>query len=116
MDALDASLNKIRARSGPPVELKSAGEYQAEVLREFGYPEDADAAEERRRLQFAYAAFPPDIKAAMKTAATRNAWCRATWAMQTALIQDALLSGRVLESELVAGYSLKPPEMALEAT
>jgi len=63
-----------------------------------------------------YAAFPAPLKAAMKTAAARNGWCRATWAMQTALIQDALLSGRVLESELVAGYSLKPPEMALEAT
>ena len=63
-----------------------------------------------------YAAFSPALKAAMKLAATRNAWCRETWAMQTALIQDALLSGRVLESEIVAGYSLKPPEMALGAT
>ena len=63
-----------------------------------------------------YAAFSPALKAAMKLAATRNAWCRETWAMQTALIQDALLAGRVTEPELIAGYRLKPPEMALEAT
>lgn len=63
-----------------------------------------------------YAAFPPDLKAAMKIAAQRNDWCRETWAMQTALIQDALVTGRVLEATLIAGYSLKPPENALEAT
>ena len=66
--------------------------------------------------RMAYAAFPPALKAAMKTAAQRNGWCRETWAMQTALIQDALLAGRELESTLIAGYSLKPPEMALEGT
>ena len=75
-------------------------------------PEPVDPISDR----LTYAAFPPALKAAMKIAATRNAWCRATWAMQTALIQDALLAGRVTEPELIAGYRLKPPEMALEAT
>lgn len=90
MDALAASLDKIRARSNTPV----------------------DPSADR----MTYAAFPAPLKVAMKTAAQRNAWCRETWALQTALIQDALLAGRVLEATLIAGYSLKPPEMALEGT
>ena len=68
------------------------------------------------RDRITYASFPESLRTAMKIAAQRNAWCRATWAMQTALIQDALLAGRVTEPELIAGYRLKPPEMALEAT
>lgn len=89
MDALATSLDKIRARSNAPVDSTD---------------------------RLTYAAFPLALKTAMKSAAQRNGWCRETWAMQTALIRDALLAGRVTEPELIEGYSLKPPEMALEAT
>nr|MDQ5908961.1 hypothetical protein [Pseudomonadota bacterium] len=37
-----------------------------------------------------YAAFPPGLKSAMKTAAARNGWTREDWAMQTALLQAAM--------------------------
>ena len=47
--------------------------------------------QETARLLFA--AFPPGLKSAMKTAATRNAWCAETWPLQIALIQVALAAG-----------------------
>ena len=57
-----------------------------------------------------YAAFPPGLRAAMKTAATRNAWTREDWALQTALLQAAMLAGQYSHHELSAAYAAPPPK------
>lgn len=56
-----------------------------------------------------YAAFPPGLRAAMKTAAARNGWTREDWAMQTALLQAAMLAGQYNPHELAAAYAAPPP-------
>ena len=61
-----------------------------------------------------YATFPPGLKAAMKTAATRNGWTREDWAMQTALLQAAMLAGQYSHHELAAAYAAPPPEIRHE--
>ena len=87
-DALTASLDKIRARTVTPV----------------------DPSADR----LTYATFPPGLKSAMKTAATRNGWTREDWAMQTALLQAAMLAGQYSHHELAAAYAAPPPEIRHE--
>jgi hypothetical protein len=51
-----------------------------------------------------YAAFPPALKAAMKTAAANYGWDRATWAMHTQMIADAMLAGRDTDEGIAGRY------------
>ncbi len=72
-----------------------------------------------------YAAFPPDLKAAMKAVASGYGWGREDWMLHTQCCQDALLRG-VGADVLADGYRnphpscleyrLKRPETAIEAT
>ncbi len=72
-----------------------------------------------------YAAFPPDLKAAMKAAASGYGWGRDDWGLHTQCCQDALIRG-VVADVLADGYRnphpsclkyrLKQPETAIEAT
>jgi hypothetical protein len=65
---------------------------------------------ETARLLFA--AFPAELRVAMKTAATRYAWCAATWPLQIEIINDALLAGHSAD-DLAIAYST-PVEMPHE--
>ena len=56
-----------------------------------------------------YAAFPPGLKSAMKTAAARNGWTREDWVAHTAMIQKAMLAGQYSPNELAAAYAAPPP-------
>ncbi len=56
-----------------------------------------------------YAAFPDNLKLAMKLAATRNGWSREDWAAQTALLHESMLAGRYSAAELAAAYAAPPP-------
>ena len=58
-----------------------------------------------------YAAFPPDLKAAMKAVASGYGWNRESWALQTDLINRSLLTGTTTEADIIAGYT-QPGESA----
>ncbi len=65
--------------------------------------------EVRRLNQCRYAAFPQELKAAMKIAADRWNWNKATWMLQTELISEALESGRYDAETLAEAYASPPP-------
>ncbi len=89
------------------------------------FPPTDDDLEDRRRLQFTYAAFPTALKAAMKTAARDYGWEREDWQLHTQCCQDAMLRG-VGDDVLADGYlnphqaclkyRLKQPGNAIEET
>ena len=88
MDALTASLDKIRPRSHAP----------------------ADPAADR----ITYASFPEPLRAAMKIAATRNGWTRADWAMQTQMLAESMARGCYSAEELTETYRNPPPLLAVK--
>jgi hypothetical protein len=56
-----------------------------------------------------FAAFPPELKAAMKTAAARNQWQAEDWPRQIEMLQDAMRQGHSADA-LANAYSNPPVE------
>lgn len=102
MDKLSDALAKIRTTH--TVNPLSVPESTAESA-----PQPPDAAEARRLMQFTYAAFPPQLKSAMKIAAKRFDWCPKTWVQQTEAIAEAMLTRGWTADELAAAYRAPPP-------
>ena len=65
-------------------------------------PESAAPPEGEARARFR--AFPPALRAALRSAAARNGWDGPTWPMQVAMVAEALDEGRCTAGELAAAY------------
>lgn len=51
-----------------------------------------------------FAAWNPELKAALKAAAIRNGWQAEDWPLQIALCAEAMMDGRATEEELITLY------------
>lgn len=55
-----------------------------------------------------FAAWQPELKAALKSAAIRNGWQADDWPLHIALCTEALIEGRATEAELILIYQQSP--------
>lgn len=56
-----------------------------------------------------FAAWPPELKSALKAAAIRNHWQADDWPLQIAMCAEAMMEGRASEADLIALYKKGNP-------